>query len=259
LLRAAGAIDRFLSAPVRAAQDGIAPGAVPGTAPALVPTDAGRIAGFDDAMQLLSEAGISVAPYVMLNGDAVNDPAIASLGASLVVKLADVPHRTELGAVALDVAPDDVPKTVEELRAIAANEGVPGTVAVQAMVRGHGEAFAGLQCRTDLGAVVLLGMGGVLVEVTGRVAGCFLPVDDSAAAALVDEVAGADVFEKLRGQRPWEQQPLVDAVRALDSLWRRHGAWLGSVDVNPLIVTDDGVIAVDALLVSAEEAVPAAR
>ena len=44
--------------------------------------------------------------------------------------------------------------------------------------------------------------------------------------------------------------PLVDLVVALDALWRRHGSWLASVDVNPLIVTDTGVVAVDALFVA---------
>ena len=44
--------------------------------------------------------------------------------------------------------------------------------------------------------------------------------------------------------------PLVDLVVALDASWRRHGSWLASVDVNPLIVTDTGVVAVDALFVA---------
>jgi len=118
------------------------------------------------------------------------------------------------------------------------------------MVLGHGEAFAGVQCETDLGPVALLGLGGVLVEVTASVAGRMLPVDGDAAASLVDEVAGAEVFAALRGHVPWPTAPLVDVVLALSELWRHHGAWLHSVDLNPLVVTDDGVVAVDALLIA---------
>jgi hypothetical protein len=40
-------------------------------------------------------------------------------------------------------------------------------------------------------------------------------------------------------------------VLGLAELWRRHGAWLDSVDVNPMMVTENGVIAVDALMVAA--------
>jgi succinyl-CoA synthetase beta subunit len=42
---------------------------------------------------------------------------------------------------------------------------------------------------------------------------------------------------------------------ALDGLWRANGAWLASLDVNPLIVTETGVVAVDALFIAADQAV----
>jgi hypothetical protein len=132
---------------------------------------------------------------------------------------------------------------------------LPVDVAVQAMVPGFGEAFAGVQARSDLGPLVLFGIGGVLVEVSGRVSGRFLPLDRQAAESLVEEVAGAEAFAGLRGTHPWPTAPLVEAVMALDRLWRAHGAWLGSLDVNPLIVTEAGVVAVDALLVAAERQV----
>lgn len=45
---------------------------------------------------------------------------------------------------------------------------------------------------------------------------------------------------------------VAELVRSLDRLWRSHGSWLGSVDINPLIVSDDGVVAVDALMIARE-------
>ncbi len=253
LYRAAGALDQFVAEPVR--------GALPivelasRQPPPLVVTDVGPIVGFADAMALLKAAGIAVAPYVVLDegADAVNDASIAALGDRLVVKLADVPHRTELGAVRLGVPASGVAAALRELRDIAARHGVPGTIAVQAMVAGHGEAFGGLQCRTELGPVVLFGMGGVLVETAGRVAGRFLPLDDSAAASLATEVAGEQVFAVLRGQRRWDLEAVEVALGGLDQLWRDHGSWLASVDVNPLIVTETGLVAVDALLIGKDE------
>jgi acyl-CoA synthetase (NDP forming) len=223
------------------------------SAPSLIASDAGPIASFADAMRLLEEVGVPVAPYVVLGegDDAVGDRGVRGLGDRLVVKLADVPHRTEIDAVTLNVTPDDVPSAVARLRDIARSEGVAAAVAVQRMVGGHSEAFAGVQARTDLGPVVLFGRGGVLVEVAGKVAGRLLPLDRDAAAALVDEVAGAAAIGALRGQRPWPADALVDALLAVGELWRRHRTWLGSVDINPLVVTDDGVVAVDALVVAA--------
>ena len=172
-----------------------------------------------------------------------------------MAKLADVPHRTECGAVMVDVPASSLPEAVDRLRGLARAQALPVEVAVQAMVPGFGEAFAGVQARSDLGPLVLLGVGGVLVEVTGRVSGRFLPLHREAAASLVEEVAGAGAFAGLRGTRPWPTAPLVEAVMALDRLWRAHGAWLGSLDVNPLIVTETGVVAVDALFVAADREV----
>lgn len=45
----------------------------------------------------------------------------------------------------------------------------------------------------------------------------------------------------------------ADVVRGIDRLWREHGAWLSSVDLNPLVVTDDAVVAVDACAVGQDD------
>src|SRR5439155_9353420 len=123
---------------------------------------------------------------------------------------------------------------------------------VQPLVTGHGEAFIGLQTRTDLGPLVLFGRGGVLVEVAPRIGGRLLPLRPGDAEGLVAEVAG-DVAT-LRGQQAWDPGPLVAAIEGLARLWGRTGAWLESADVNPVIVTDRGVTIVDALLVATDPA-----
>jgi acyl-CoA synthetase (NDP forming) len=247
--RALDALDRVARAPAPALGESTGP--EPATAPALVDTPAGRIVPFAQAMAMLVAAGIAVAPFVVLDG-ADDDAAIDALGDRFVVKLADVPHRTELGAVRIGVARPDVARAVRELRGIARAHGAPEAVAVQAMVTGHGEAFAGVLSRTDLGPVLLFGLGGVLVEVAGRVDGRRLPLQPGAAVRLVDDVSGAEAFARLRGQAPWAPEPLVAVVEGVAELWRRHGSWLHSADLNPLVVTADGVRAVDALLVAAE-------
>jgi succinyl-CoA synthetase beta subunit len=204
-------------------------------------------------MELLTDAGFSVAPFTILEEGTDDDPHLRRLGDELVVKLADVPHRTELGAVRVGVAAHDVAAVVRDLRRIAAHHDAPGTVAVQKLVRGHGEAFVGIQAGTDLGAIALLGRGGVLVELAGGPAGRLLPLGAGDAVALVDEVAGPAAWARLRGQTPWSPGALVEAVEALERIWKTTRHWLGSADINPLVVTHDGVIAVDALFLAAED------
>lgn len=244
--RAIRALDAVAGAPAPVERPSLRPDSA--TVPTFIDSEAGRIVPFADAMALLEQAGVPVAPYVVLAGGIDDDPAIAGLGDRLVVKLADVPHRTELGAVRLGVAPADVPTAVAEMRSIAATHGVPATVAVQAMVAGHGEAFIGLQGRTDLGPVLLFGRGGILLEVARKVDGRLLPLVAGEAASVVDEVAGG--VGDLRGQQAWPAEPLVAAVEAVARLWQTTGSWLTSADLNPLVVTADGVVAVDALLLA---------
>lgn len=226
--------------------------------PRLVDSPVGPIVPFADAMRLLTEVGMPVAPFVVLD-HTDDDDAIDVLGTHVVVKLADVPHRTELDAVRLGVARADVREVSRQLRAIARDHGAPEAVVVQAMVDADGEAFVGLLSASDLGPVVLFGRGGVLVEVAARVDGRRLPLRPGAAEQLVDEVAGPAASARLRGQAAWELGPLVGAVEGVAELWRRHGSWLLSADLNPLLVTTEGVRAVDALLVAGATAVPGAE
>jgi acetate---CoA ligase (ADP-forming) len=246
IYRAVDALNQFVSNDVRGATARAELESA--EAPPLVAGDAGPMAGFADAMAMLTEAGVEVAPWLVLPDAAESHPDIASMGDRVVVKLADVAHRTEHDAVRVGVHPGDVPAAVADLRAIAAADDLPATIAVQAMVSGHAEAFAGLQGGTNLGAIALLGLGGVLVEVTRQVSGRFLPLDDAAVSSLTEEVTGA--VEGLRGQKPWPADAVTELVRGLDRLWHQHGAWLGSVDINPLIVTDSGLVAVDALFIA---------
>jgi len=252
--RALHALDHVARAPdsVVVAAPPSEPGAAGAPAPALITSPAGPIVGFGDAMRMLETVGIPVAPFVVLAGDRDDDPALDALGDALVVKLADVPHRTELDAVRLGVRRADVADVARQLRRIAHDHDAPTSVAVQSMVSGEGEAFIGLMGRTDLGPIVLFGRGGVLVELAGGVHGRRVPFAPGAGHDLVDAVAGADATARLRGQTQWPVAPLVAAVDGMAELWRRHGSWLHSADLNPLVVTRDGVIAVDALFVAAD-------
>jgi acetate---CoA ligase (ADP-forming) len=220
------------------------------TTPVFFDSAAGPIVGFTDAMVLLTEVGINVAPFVVISPNQPIPAETAALGDRLVVKLADVPHRTELGAVRLKVTQANLADTINELRAIAKAAGVPESVAVQVMVSGHGESFIGLQAENDLGPVLLFGRGGVLLEVAGGVGGRFLPIDEPTASALADEIAGADAFKTLRGQQPWPLPAVVKSLLALNRLWLTHSSWIGSIDINPLIVTETGLTAVDAVFVA---------
>jgi acetate---CoA ligase (ADP-forming) len=247
--RALSALDQLARAPRPTARVDVAVART--AAPSeLIPTPAGPMLSFAASMELLTECGFVVARYVVLAPGVNNDRRVEALGPQLVVKLADVAHRTELGAVRVGVERRDLTSVVGELRAVARAHGERETVAVQQMVRGVGEAFLGLQGTTDLGPMLLFGRGGVLVEVSKAIEGRLLPLGSGDAVRLADDVAGVAAFTGLRGQSPWPLDAVTAAIEAAGRLWERSGGWLASADLNPLIVTSDGLIAVDALLIA---------
>jgi acetate---CoA ligase (ADP-forming) len=217
----------------------------------VVPSEAGSMVGFDASMRLLAEHGIAVAPWVI-----VDDPSrldldqLESMGSSFVVKLADVAHRTELGAVRVGIPLEQVAQVADELAASARARRVSTSVVVQPRVQGTGEAFAGFRGRTDLGPVVVVGLGGVLVELTRKVAGRRLPVGEHDVREMLDELGHDTVFKGLRGGEPWDREALTRTVVGLVELGQRASSWVESIDLNPLICGPNGCVAVDALLLT---------
>jgi len=209
----------------------------------------GTMLGFGATMEMVREAGIAVAPYQIVERAEEADP---DFDGPYVVKLADVAHRTEHDAVRIKVAREDIPAAIAELQAIAAKDGLPSTIAIQAMVAGHGEAFIGITGNSELGPVVVFGLGGIFVEVFKRVGGRMAPFSEQDAAELVAEFDDLGVMDGHRGAKPWNRDKIVETLMAASRLAASGRGWIDSIDLNPLIVTDDGPVAVDGLCLLAE-------
>jgi hypothetical protein len=162
-----------------------------------------------------------------------------------VVKLADVAHRTEHGAVLTGISAADVAGAVETLRKIAARDGLPDTVALQPQLAGHGEAFIGLTGDTELGPMVAFGLGGVFVEIMKRVGGRLAPFSPAVAEELVAEFDDLGVIDGVRGMAPWDRAALIITLCNAGRLVAGGRRWIRSMDLNPLIVTQQGLVAVD--------------
>ena len=214
----------------------------------VVHSQAGPMVTFAAAMQLLERYGIPVAPYHVVDASGpIETPGFAG---PYVVKLADVPHRTELGGVKLGVPPEGVEAAVRDLRDLAAKHEVRSSVVVQPQLKIAGEAFLGVQGDSGLGPVVVLGAGGIFVELLRKVAGRLAPLSARDAQAMVAEIAALGVADGVRGTMPWPRAQLAELVRALGHLAADSATWLDSLDVNPLALTTDGFVAVDALVIT---------
>ena len=214
--------------------------------PLLSTADERRFLPFSQSIELLERFGVPVAPTLVVAEGTTAEPDFEG---PYVIKLADVPHRTELGAVELNVPGDQLGAAVDRMRAIAAAHGVPGVVAVQRMTAARGELLVGIQGRSELGPTVVLGIGGILVEVLGRVSGRPAPLTMDDARSLIEDFRELRLMHGYRGAAPWHLDQLARILVAVGELAAASREWVESVDINPLLVTEDGLVAVDALCI----------
>ena len=165
---------------------------------------------------------------------------------ALKIVSSDVSHKTEIGGVRLDLATSDsVFREAEDLQCVMEGQKLEGFL-VQVMVQGV-EMIVGVRDDPQFGPLVLVGLGGVLVEVLRDVSLRLAPVDVEEARTMLGELRGAKMLDAFRGQSSRDVDALAGAVAGLSRFYLDHRPWLEEIEVNPLIVLeqDRGVRAVD--------------
>jgi acyl-CoA synthetase (NDP forming) len=208
-----------------------------------------------DAKRLLAEAGLPVVGERLVTGLPEARAAAAALGYPIVLKAVsdDIPHRSELGLVAVGLADErDLTGAWERMSRRLDETGKRGVIAgflVQEMAHDGLEVFAGVNTDPDWGPVLAFGAGGVLVEALGDVALRPLPLRDGDAEAMIAETRAGALLAGYRGRPPGDLAALARCLTALaDFAWaERHH--LAEIDVNPIVVSARGSAVVDALIV----------
>ena len=168
--------------------------------------------------------------------------ALARL-AALKVQSTDIPHKTEAGAVALNVSGDGARAAYERVLA-AAKRHAPDAridgVLVQPMAPPGREVILGVSRDATWGPLLMVGLGGVLVEALGDVALAPVPLDHAAARALIGRLKGAAVLGAFRGAPPADTDALVDLIVRLSQFAADHADTIAEIDLNPVIVHAKG-------------------
>jgi acetyltransferase len=124
-------------------------------------------------------------------------------------------------------------------------------VLVQPMAAPGVELIVGFERDPMFGPVVLVGSGGILAEIFDDVAIRLAPLDRAAALAMLDELRCAPILAGARGRPAVDHTALADLIVAVAAFGLAHPDVL-EVDLNPVIASPAGAVAVDALVVLAE-------
>lgn len=193
-------------------------------------------------------------PQTILVTDAANVAAqIAGLTPPFVAKVvaAEILHKSDIGGVRLNLQDADaVTVAIQEMSAIpaiaAAN--VTGFLVEEMAPQGREIVIGGLQ-DPQFGPMVMVGLGGVFVEVLKDVAFRLCPIRESDARAMLDELKGKALLEGARGEAAVSIDAIVELllkVGGAGGLLDRLGNQIAELDINPVIVGRDRAVAVDA-------------
>ncbi|MES2185392.1 MAG: acetate--CoA ligase family protein [Pseudomonadota bacterium] len=200
-----------------------------------------------EAKQLFARAGITSVGETVVKDAAAAAKAAEAFGGPVVLKLLSrsITHKSEVGGVAVGVAPEDVPARLAEMQArvTAATGTLPEAWLVQEMVAGGTELILGLH-RDPLGTAVLLGMGGVTAELFNDTVLRLLPdgggLDHAEALAMVHALRTWPLLDGYRGRPKADVDALADAVVAFSRLAATLGDRLVTAEINPLFVLPQG-------------------
>lgn len=222
----------------------------PGGPSALSPE--GHVLSFDATMKTLAAAGIRVAPYRVIPANQDPRTVRVSFPGPYVVKLADVRNRPEHGGGIRGVTADDLDLAVADLRLLAAEQGMSPLVVVQQQVKVLGEAFIGIMANSELGPLVLFGPGGP--KDAQRVGGRMAPLSLSDAHSLIGEFTDTKVMWGVGGRPAWDLEALADLLIAAGKLAVTARRWMDVLDLDSLVYSPSGFVAVDACCLMREDA-----
>jgi acetate---CoA ligase (ADP-forming) len=212
----------------------------------------------ESARALLNAYGISfpsVAEVLALD-EAVR--AASSIGYPVVLKVAspDVPHKTDVGGVALGLDNEDDLRVAWEhmqrsLTTRAPTARITGFTVEQQVADGK-EVLIGVQRDPNFGPIIAFGLGGIYVEVMRDVTFRLAPVRTLAARHMIESVKAFPLLRGTRGESPGDLDALQEAIERVSQL-AVDLPELAELDINPLIVrrAGEGVVAVDARVVLA--------
>jgi acetyltransferase len=199
---------------------------------------------------VLARYGIGLPQSRMVSTAEQAADVAAELGFPVALKIrsADIVHKTEAGGVMLGLrGGSDVlaaaDALVQSARAAYPDAKLDGFL-VQEMVSGV-ETIVGARTDPLYGPLLLIGSGGIMVELVRDAALRLLPVTPTDIAAMIDGLKLNGLLAGFRGRAPADRPALEACALALAQFYLDHRARIDEIEINPLMVRGNGAVAVD--------------
>jgi acetyltransferase len=219
-----------------------------------LPAQPGPVASLE-GRALLQNCGVNTAAaeLVATADDAVTVAEALGYPVALKIESPDILHKTEARGVELNLKDAAAVRSAFAQLLANARQYKPDArisgVLVQAMATGEVELVIGLKRDPVFGPVVMVGLGGVLIEVFKDVVFRAAPVTEGEALRMLNELKSRVVLDGVRGKPPVDKAALAGMISAVSRFAAAAGPRLAELDLNPVLAGSRGVTAVDWLMV----------
>jgi acyl-CoA synthetase (NDP forming) len=205
-----------------------------------------------EVKSLLRNAGIATTRDILAISADAAVTAAELIGYPVVMKAVcrDLVHKSDIGAVKLGLSEEAAVRNAWQEIVASIQQHQPGAqmdgCVVQQMAAGGVEVILGAKWDAQFGALVIVGAGGIFVELVKDVALALAPLTQARARALLETLHVWPLLKGARGRPACDVDALIEALVRVSWIAHTLGPRLVELDVNPLLVQTSGVIALDA-------------
>ena len=203
-----------------------------------------------ECLDLLKEYGIPVCRHKFVRNIDEALAAAGEIGYPSVLKIVsrDIMHKSDVGGVRTGITSDeDLHKQYDDIvsnvRKNAPDAKIEGMLLVEQLPEGV-ECIVGMTRDTQLGAALMFGLGGVLVELFEDVSLCLLPTDRAEIEDTIRCVKGYKLLTGYRGKPPCDIEAVVDLMLKVGRMTEENPE-ITEIDINPVFVYPCGAIPAD--------------
>src|SRR5262245_53114881 len=203
--------------------------------------------------RLLAGFGITVPKSILVQDAREAAAACTTLRLPLVLKVMspDILHKSDVGGVRMGLGSAEA--VAQAIREMMATDEIAGSridaFLLEETAPAGQEIVVGGVRDPQFGPLIMMGLGGVLVEVLADVAFRICPLARLDAEEMLTELKGAPLLDGVRGRRPVSRSAIVDVLLKIGGeggLLMTHAEDIQEADINPLIVSGQGAVAADA-------------
>ena len=214
----------------------------------------------NEAVEILKLYGIPIAEGIPVRDKDEAIEAAQKLGFPVAMKVISeqISHKSDVGGVQLNLrskkgVADAHEDMIKRIFQAYPDKSIDGML-IQSMVTGGRELIVGGRQDEQFGPVVMIGLGGIFVEILGEISLRVAPISRRDALDMIHELRGSAIFEGARGTKPSDMEAVVDVLLRLSQLLCEFPE-IKELDINPLRVFHHkkGCIALDARIILDKE------